>query len=69
MRDHKSPGGQDRPLDMQGSCSLLDNVPLTDKIRPPLTTVNVPGYELGRLANTVVLSPELIVRRSTAPPG
>ena len=58
--------------------------PLTDQIQPPLTTVRLPGYELGRLAaelvltyidgadsrtERVMLAPELIVRRSTAPPS
>ena len=58
--------------------------PLTDQIQPPLTTVRLPGYELGRLAaelalthidgtesttERVVLAPDLIVRRSTAPPS
>ncbi len=58
----------------------FNDVPLTDKILPPLTTVRLPGYELGRLAaelvltridgndgsaNTVMLTPELVVRGST----
>ena len=60
-----------------------NDVPLTDQIEPPLTTIRLPGYELGRLAaelvltridgaesttGRVVLAPELIVRRSTAEP-
>ena len=60
----------------------FNDVPLTDKISPPLTTVRLPGYELGRLAaelvlsridgnergaNTVMLTPDLVVRGSTAP--
>ena len=59
----------------------FNDVPLTDKISPPLTTVRLPGYELGRLAaelvltridgsegaaNTVMLTPELVVRESTS---
>jgi LacI family transcriptional regulator len=59
-----------------------NDVPLTDHLDPPLTTVRLPGYELGHLAaellvnridgaeattNAVVLTPELIVRASTAP--
>ncbi len=55
--------------------------PLTDQIQPPLTTVRLPGYELGRLAaelvltyidgaesttERVVMAPELVVRRSTS---
>lgn len=58
--------------------------PLTEHIQPPLTTVRLPGYELGRLAaelvlthidgaesttERVVLAPELVVRRSTAAPN
>ncbi len=58
--------------------------PLTDQIQPPLTTIRLPGYELGRLAaelvlthidgtqsatDRVVMAPELIVRRSTAAPA
>lgn len=57
--------------------------PLTAQIQPPLTTVRLPGYELGRLAaelvltyidgaesttERVVMAPELIVRQSTAEP-
>jgi LacI family transcriptional regulator len=55
--------------------------PLTDHTDPPLTTVRLPGYELGRLAaemavtlidepgrrpETLTLSPSLVVRRSTS---
>ncbi len=62
----------------------FNDVPLTDQLNPPLTTIRLPGYELGRLAaelvvtsidgtesttKTVLLSPELIVRESTAPPA
>ncbi len=62
----------------------FNDVPLTDKISPPLTTVRLPGYDLGRLAaelvltridgsdtgaNTVMLTPELVVRQSTAEPA
>ncbi len=58
-----------------------NDVPLTDKLSPPLTTVRLPGYDLGRLAaelvlnridgservaDTVMLTPELVVRGSTA---
>lgn len=60
-----------------------NDVPLTDQLRPPLTTIRLPGYDLGRLAadllisriagtepttERVVLAPELVVRESTAAP-
>lgn len=60
-----------------------NDVPLTDHTRPPLTTIRLPGYELGRLAaellvtrmegsasksDKVMLAPELVVRESTAAP-
>jgi LacI family transcriptional regulator len=74
-------GGLECPDDV--SIVGYNNVPLTDQIRPPLTTVRISGYELGRLAadlvvtriegaeattNAVMLAPELIIRESTAPP-
>jgi LacI family transcriptional regulator len=61
----------------------FNNVPLTDKLRPALTTVSVPHREIGReaarilmawlesgepAAKTVLLPVSLIVRESTAPP-
>jgi LacI family transcriptional regulator len=60
-----------------------NDVPLTAQLNPPLTTIRLPGYDLGRLAadllssriegietstNRVVLAPELVVRESTAAP-
>ena len=60
-----------------------NDVPLADQINPPLTTIRLPGYDLGRLAaqflvnridgseataNSVVLASELVVRASTAAP-
>lgn len=74
---------RDGGLDCPAEVSIIgyNDVPLTDAIRPPLTTVRLPGYELGRLAAElvvtriagnetttagVVLEPELIVRSSTA---
>ncbi len=61
-----------------------NDVPLTDQLQPPLTTIRLPGYELGRLAaelvltridgaesttERVVLAPELVVRSSTGEPA
>lgn len=58
--------------------------PLTAYLAPPLTTIHLPAYELGRLAadtvigildepevtpHTVTLPPRLVVRESTAPPS
>jgi LacI family transcriptional regulator len=60
-----------------------NDMPLLDKLRPPLTTIRVPQYELGKRASelvldrlrdpsarpvTIRLEPQLIVRRSTSPP-
>lgn len=62
----------------------LDDSPLADFLQPPLTTVRMPMAELGAAAVDALLdqllgaeprdvtletSPEVIVRRSTAPPG
>jgi LacI family transcriptional regulator len=73
-------GGIECPRDI--SIVGYNDVPLTDHLNPPLTTIRLPGHELGRLAaelmvnridgteattNAVVLAPELIVRASTAP--
>lgn len=61
-----------------------NDIPLLDKLNPPLTSVRIPHYETGveaaklvleRLAEpaararTVLLEPELVVRGSTAPPS
>jgi LacI family transcriptional regulator len=61
----------------------FNDIPFLDKLRPPLTTVRIPHYEIGvraarlvleRLQGsvaepiTVLLEPKLIVRGSTAPP-
>jgi len=58
--------------------------PLTDHMDPPLTTVRLPGFDLGRHSarlafsalsgdappsSRVVLSPELVERKSTRPPS
>lgn len=60
----------------------FNDIPFLDKLRPPLTTVRIPHYEIGlraaelvleRLRNpsarpiTVLLPPELVARGSTAP--
>jgi LacI family transcriptional regulator len=60
-----------------------DDLPLTAFTSPPLTTVRLPGYQLGRMAaemavaltedmssyiTDLTLAPSLIVRESTAPP-
>lgn len=60
-----------------------DDAPLVSHVMPPLSTVKLPGDELGRLAGRAAMSliddpsrsydtsipAELIVRESTAPPG
>jgi LacI family transcriptional regulator len=62
----------------------FNEMPFLDKMNPPLTTVSIPHYELGseagrmlldtiddpeRLPRSVLLTPSLVVRASTAPPG
>lgn len=74
LREH----GLECPADV--SVVGYNDIPLTDQLRPPLTTIRLPGYELGRLAaelvvtriegtepttEKVLLAPELIVREST----
>ena len=66
-------------------CSLVgfNDMPLMDRIQPPLTTVRLPHYEIGSRAaqlllermtdrrgpaKTVLLPCELVVRESTMPP-
>ena len=59
-----------------------NDIPFLDKLRPPLTTIRIPQYEIGRRASelllerlhdpsldpvTVSLEPELVVRGSTRP--
>lgn len=64
-----------------GSLVGFNDMPFVDKINPPLTTVRVPQYELGRRAAELLLERlrgahvdgqlvdvELVVRGSTAPP-
>ena len=62
----------------------FNGMPFLDKMNPPLTTVAIPHYEIGseaarllldtieepdRHPRSVLLSPSLTVRDSTAPPG
>lgn len=62
----------------------FNDIPFLDKLRPPLTTIRIPHYELGARAATLVLDrlsdpelepvtvqlePKLVVRGSTAPPA
>jgi LacI family transcriptional regulator len=73
--------GRSCPRDL--SVVGFNDMPLVDHIRPPLTTVRVPGYEMGRRAaemllahiehpdrpaETVLLATNLVIRASTAPP-
>jgi LacI family transcriptional regulator len=61
----------------------FNDIPFLDKLRPPLTTIRIPHYEIGVRATelvlqrlrdpsaspvTLLLEPELVVRGSTAPP-
>lgn len=72
----------DAGLDVPGSVSVVgyDDIPLVDRLSPPLTTVRQPGYEVGRVAARQLLAKlidgvpfvettlpvELVVRGSTA---
>jgi LacI family transcriptional regulator len=62
----------------------FNDMPLMDKMQPPLTTVRVPHHEIGQEAarllldllaepdrppRSVLLRPTLVVRASTAPPA
>jgi LacI family transcriptional regulator len=61
----------------------FNDMPLLDKLRPPLTTVGIPHHQIGeeaarmllesinepgRPARSVLLPVSLVVRGSTAPP-
>jgi LacI family transcriptional regulator len=61
----------------------FNDIPFLDKLRPPLTTVRIPHYDIGVRATelvlerlrdpsvepvTILLEPKLVVRGSTAPP-
>jgi LacI family transcriptional regulator len=73
--------GMTCPHDM--SVVGFNEMPFLDKMRPPLTTVAIPHYEIGgeaarllldtiddpeRHPRSVLLTPSLVVRASTAPP-
>jgi LacI family transcriptional regulator, galactose operon repressor len=62
----------------------VNDMPMSDRVQPPLTTVRVGEYELGRQAarlllqhiehpareaETILIAPELVVRESSAKPG
>ncbi len=49
---------RERGLECPADISVVgyNDVPLTDQLRPPLTTIRLPGYELGRLAAELVSS-------------
>jgi LacI family transcriptional regulator len=66
------------------SVTGYDNITLSEFACPPLTTIDVPRSQIGRMAfealvtgdgelqpgaRTFVIDPELLVRESTAPPG
>ncbi len=74
----------DRNLSIPGDISIasFDDVLLSRYVRPPLTTIHLPAYDLGRRAGEMILKiiqkeplpsqrvllpTELIVRQSTAP--
>jgi LacI family transcriptional regulator len=74
-------GAREIGWDVPGSVSLtgFDDIPVASTTWPPLTTVHVPMYEIGRAAvgtlidsfggpaqRGVVFSPDLVVRSSTA---
>ncbi|MGH2792496.1 MAG: LacI family DNA-binding transcriptional regulator, partial [Actinomycetota bacterium] len=62
----------------------FNDIPFLDKLRPPLTTIRIPHYDIGLRAarmvldrlidpstapTTLSLDPELVVRGSTSPPS
>jgi LacI family transcriptional regulator len=75
----------EKGLNCPGDLSVVgfNDMPLAERLRPPLTTIRVPEYDVGRRSaellleiiadparppETVLISGELIVRESTAPP-
>jgi len=75
----------ERKIPVPGALSItgFDNLPLTEHIRPALTTIDVPAAAMGHLAAKAILSAiasgvpvasqeleaPLLVRETTAPPG
>jgi LacI family transcriptional regulator len=71
------------PVPQQLSITGFDNLPLTEHIRPAITTIDVPAVDMGRAAARALLSATaqrsrvrsrelaapLLVRETTAPPG
>jgi LacI family transcriptional regulator len=77
---------RERGLSVPGDVSVVgyNDIPFSDKLSPPLTTVRIPHYRLGvksaellleRLDKpeeppvSVLLRPAMVLRESTAPPG
>jgi LacI family transcriptional regulator len=75
----------ERGMSCPGELSVVgfNDMPLAGRLRPPLTTIRVPEYDVGRRSaellleiiadpgrrpETVLISGELIVRESTGPP-
>jgi LacI family transcriptional regulator len=75
-----------RGLDCPADVSVVgfNDIAFVDRLRPPLTTIRIPQYELGRQAASLLLeqlispttkpkrlllAPELVVRGSTGRPG
>jgi LacI family transcriptional regulator len=75
----------ERGLSCPGDVSVVgfNNMPFLDKLRPPLTTVQVPQHQIGveacrmlleaiaepeRASRSVLLPVSLVVRESTGPP-
>lgn len=76
---------QERGIDVPGRLSItgFDNLPLTEHIRPGITTIDIPAAQMGRAAAEALLAAvrtkrpvasrelaaQLLVRGTTAPPG
>ncbi|WP_433363321.1 LacI family DNA-binding transcriptional regulator [Actinoplanes sp. CA-142083] len=75
----------ERGISCPGQISVVgfNEMPFLDKMRPPLTTVAIPHYEIGgeaarllldtieepdRHPRSVLMNPSLVIRASTAPP-
>ena len=76
----------ERGLSCPGDVSVVgfNEMPFLDKMRPPLTTVSIPHYEIGfeagrllldsidephRHPRSILLPASLVVRQSTGPPA